>query len=237
VVVRIGPGPDPGWLVAAVGIGMTVVGWYQISGQPTEAQQLPYLASATIPGSALIIAGAVMITARRLADHFSRDTGDRYDTPYDTVGHGPPRGTGPRSTHKPADEQLWALPGGTYSHRADCPLIDGKPEAFEITDQATAPQRACPVCDPDLPAPSAANAPASDTVTSVMKEAKQGECGPESRESDTVMSRPERAERASGGDGTTGAADQMAAEQGESADEVGGSGTVGSGGAEPSGRG
>lgn len=146
MVVRIGPGPEPGWLVVAVGVGMTVVGWYQISGQPTEAQQLPYLASATIPGSALIIVGALMILARRMAGWAARGV--------DAYGTGASDRDDAARARRGADGRLWALPGGNYAHRSDCPLIDGKPEAFELTNEAmvdgSAPQRACPICDPDL---------------------------------------------------------------------------------------
>jgi hypothetical protein len=129
VVVRIGPGIDPGWLIAAVGVGLEVVGWYQISGQPTEAQQLPYLASATVPGAALIVAGAVLIGGRRHAD--ARDA---------------VRGTyaAARAVQRAG---LWALPDGSYVHRGDCPLLDGKPEAFEVT--SAGPARPCPICEPD----------------------------------------------------------------------------------------
>ena len=146
----MGPGPDPGWLVAAVGVGLTVVGWYQISGQPTEAQQLPYLASATIPGAALIVAGTVMVAARRIADSAGRAAGRR-ERSYsgvrrDSVGYGTER--------RVADGALWALPDGNYVHRADCPLIDGKSEAFQVSREkmsaGEAPARPCPVCDPDL---------------------------------------------------------------------------------------
>jgi hypothetical protein len=146
VVVRIGPGIGPGWLVAAVGIGLDVVGWYQVSGQPTEAQQLPYLASATIPGAALIVAGAVLIAAdRRTAGMITR--------------------SGAASVARPSERGgLWALPDGSYLHRADCPLLDGKPEAYEVTaeqsgsaaDDSTPrpPRRPCPICEPDpVPAP------------------------------------------------------------------------------------
>jgi hypothetical protein len=138
VVVRFGPGIEPGWLVAAVGVGLDVVGWYQISGQPTEAQQLPYLASATIPGAALIVAGAVLIAGRRGAGDRSRHTAPA-----------PPSGTG-------RGPGLWALPDGTYLHRGDCPLLDGKPEAFQAggPDTPDMPTRLCPICEPDpVPAP------------------------------------------------------------------------------------
>lgn len=135
MVVRFGPGVEIGWLVAAVGAGMDVVGWYLISGQPTEAQQLPYLASATIPGAALIVAGAVLIAARRRAEEGgSRGVGG---------------GAAARSGHRGG---LWALPDGSYVHRGDCPLLDGKPEAFEVSRDADGaePRRACPICEPDL---------------------------------------------------------------------------------------
>jgi hypothetical protein len=159
VVVRIGSGPDPGWLVVAVGVGMTVVGWYQISGQPTEAQQLPYLASATIPGSALIVVGSMMILARRMAGWAGRG-GDAYGTSRQgaaAYGVGGASGRDDAADgRREADGRLWALPGGNYAHRSDCPLIDGKSEAFEVTKEAvadgSAPRRACPICDPDLAA-------------------------------------------------------------------------------------
>lgn len=136
MVVRFGPGVDAGWLVVAVGAGMEVVGWYEISGQATEAQQLPYLASATIPGAALIVAGAVMIAARRRSEESSGGRGRA-----DVV----------RTVRR---EGLWAVPDGSYVHRGDCPLLDGKAEAFEVPLDAdgsgSTPTRACPICEPDL---------------------------------------------------------------------------------------
>ncbi|HEU5355385.1 MAG TPA: hypothetical protein VFU65_13030 [Actinocrinis sp.] len=132
---------DVGWLVVAVGVGMDVVGWYQISGQPTEAQQLPYLASATIPGAALIVAGAVLVAARRRAEESGSRRGVRAAGGVGVVGAGRRDG-------------LWAVPDGSYLHRGDCPLLDGKAEAFEVTGEAggsgSVPARACPICEPDL---------------------------------------------------------------------------------------
>ena len=168
MVVRIGPGIDPGWLIAAVGVGLEVVGWYQVSGQATDAQQLPYLASATIPGAALIVAGAVLVAGRRRGE-----------------ARGGVRGTGTYASYaSPGAVRragLWALPDGSYVHRGDCPLLDGKPEAYEVSDVTsadggrgdgsrgtsaasaastasaasavpTAPVRPCPICEPDLAA-------------------------------------------------------------------------------------
>lgn len=53
-----------GWFVALVGGLLCAIGWYGVSGEKYEARQIPYLASASIPGAALIIAGAVLIAAR-----------------------------------------------------------------------------------------------------------------------------------------------------------------------------
>ncbi|MGW3407516.1 hypothetical protein ACWDPI_39775, partial [Streptomyces zhihengii] len=53
-----------GGIAAAVcGAVLCVLGWYGVSGEPTAARQLPYLASATVPGAALLVAGAVLLAA------------------------------------------------------------------------------------------------------------------------------------------------------------------------------
>lgn len=55
-----------GWLTAGLGVVLLVLGWYGISGQSSTAQQLPYLASASIPGAALVIGGLVLAGAERV---------------------------------------------------------------------------------------------------------------------------------------------------------------------------
>ena len=42
-----------------VGALLLVVGWYLISGEAIAAKQLPYLASASIPGAVLVVCGFV----------------------------------------------------------------------------------------------------------------------------------------------------------------------------------
>lgn len=54
-----------GWLVGLCGVLLCALGWYGVSGERYEARQLPYLASATIPGAALIVAGAVLVVGTR----------------------------------------------------------------------------------------------------------------------------------------------------------------------------
>lgn len=55
-----------GWLTAGLGVVLLVLGWYGVSGQATVAQQVPYLASASIPGAALVIGGLVLAGAERV---------------------------------------------------------------------------------------------------------------------------------------------------------------------------
>ncbi|MFD0328452.1 hypothetical protein ACFQZC_09935 [Streptacidiphilus monticola] len=50
-----------GWLAGAAGAALLVLGWYGISGERYAERQLPYLASATVPGAALVIAAAVLL--------------------------------------------------------------------------------------------------------------------------------------------------------------------------------
>ena len=56
-----------GWAALAAGAVLCVLGWYGVSGERFAERQLPYLASCTIPGAALIIAGAVLLTHGREA--------------------------------------------------------------------------------------------------------------------------------------------------------------------------
>lgn len=46
---------------------LCVIGWYGVSGERFAERQLPYLASCTVPGAALIIAGAVLLAHGRNA--------------------------------------------------------------------------------------------------------------------------------------------------------------------------
>jgi hypothetical protein len=66
-----------GPLAAGAGVLLCLLGWYGVSGEKHEARQLPYLASATVPGAALIVAGAVLAarpdpTLRQQVDELHR---------------------------------------------------------------------------------------------------------------------------------------------------------------------
>lgn len=53
-----------GWLLAAAGAVLCVLGWYGASGERFVEQQVPYLASSTIPGAALIVSGTLLVALR-----------------------------------------------------------------------------------------------------------------------------------------------------------------------------
>ncbi|NUR32101.1 MAG: hypothetical protein HOV83_40700 [Catenulispora sp.] len=65
-----------GGAVGFVGVLLLVLGWYLISGEAIAAKQLPYLASASIPGAVLVVCGLLLAlsattdpdTARRVAE-------------------------------------------------------------------------------------------------------------------------------------------------------------------------
>ncbi|WP_137990253.1 hypothetical protein [Streptomyces vilmorinianum] len=119
-----------GLAAAAAGAVLCVLGWYGISGERFAERQLPYLASCTVPGAALIVAGAVLVGAAVRAPTPERPP------PSDAPADAPP----PSSEEPPV-----RVPGGTLAHRPDCPLVAGKAEAVPVGDAELDP---CPVCEP-----------------------------------------------------------------------------------------
>src|SRR6476659_6168515 len=61
-----------GWAALAAGAVLCVIGWYGVSGERFAERQLPYLASCTVPGAALIVAGAVLLAHGRDASATAR---------------------------------------------------------------------------------------------------------------------------------------------------------------------
>lgn len=142
-----------GWFVVAAGAVLCVLGWYGISGESVAEQQLPYLASATIPGGALIVAGAVLIAARPARRTEQADA--RIETLYALLVADGAAAEDPMPHSQVLDDSrtLLAVPGGTLYHRRDCPLVADKPTA-EVVDAAAVAERSlvpCPVCEPPAP--------------------------------------------------------------------------------------
>ncbi|MFE5619230.1 hypothetical protein [Streptomyces sp. NPDC056463] len=119
-----------GLAAAAGGAVLCVLGWYGISGERFAERQLPFLASCTVPGAALIVAGAVLVGAA------GRVPVRRTAPPAEAV-----EDTAPPSS----DEPPVRVPGGTLAHRPDCPLVAGRTDAEPAGDAELGP---CPVCEP-----------------------------------------------------------------------------------------
>ncbi|MFG2498787.1 hypothetical protein ACGFSB_11345 [Streptomyces sp. NPDC048441] len=131
----------------AAGAVLCVIGWYGISGERFAERQLPYLASCTVPGAALIIAGAVLFAHGRSVLATAR-VEELYGLLV-TAGATPPA-TAERPVPSTVGGALLMVPGGTLWHRADCPLVAGKPEAVPADAHilATGDLSPCPICEP-----------------------------------------------------------------------------------------
>ncbi|MFJ5778272.1 hypothetical protein [Streptomyces sp. NPDC093094] len=136
-----------GWTALAAGAVLCVIGWYGVSGERFAERQLPYLASGTIPGAALIVAGAVLLARGRDAVAAAR-----VEELYRLLVAEQPPGEERRTDPGPVavSRELRAVPGGTLFHRADCPLVTGRTEAVAVDAELRARRelRPCPVCEP-----------------------------------------------------------------------------------------
>ncbi|MFF0436045.1 hypothetical protein ACFYU9_28030 [Streptomyces sp. NPDC004327] len=139
----------------AGGAVLCVVGWYGVSGEVLVARQLPYLASSTAPGAALLVAGAVLL-AGWVRTEASRPVHPEPEPgPEPSSGLEPSSGPEPLSGPEPSSGGAAGqptstgpplrVPGGTLAHRPDCPLVTGHPEAVPAGDAELDP---CPVCEP-----------------------------------------------------------------------------------------
>ncbi|MEU6376147.1 hypothetical protein [Streptomyces sp. NPDC046909] len=137
-----------GWAALAAGAVLCVIGWYGISGERYAERQLPYLASCTVPGAALIIAGAVLLAHGR-----TTIAALRVEELYGLLVATEPTDTevsGPATAPLAVSADLLMVPGGTLWHRADCPLVSGKVEAVPVDTKLVASGELgpCPICEP-----------------------------------------------------------------------------------------
>jgi hypothetical protein len=138
-LLRVVAGAPLGWVVTAAGAALLVVGWYGISGESVVAKQLPYLASATIPGAALLVAG-LLLAARA-------QTGER-DRQLLADLHAALLTSEPAPAEPAGDDGLWATAQGQTYHRAGCPL--SRHGSNQITEAQVCERglEPCPVCEP-----------------------------------------------------------------------------------------
>lgn len=138
-----------GGAALAAGAVLCVLGWYGVSGERYAERQLPYLASCTIPGAALIVAGAVLLAHGRGAAAALR-VEELYGLLVD-AGPADADASG-RAADAPVavGREMLMVPGGTLWHRADCPLVAGKAEAVPVDGKliASGELGPCPICEP-----------------------------------------------------------------------------------------
>ncbi|MFF9810430.1 hypothetical protein ACF1G5_35890 [Streptomyces coeruleorubidus] len=142
-----------GWAALAAGAVLCVVGWYGVSGERFAERQLPYLASCTVPGAALIISGAVLLVHGR-----SSIAAARMEELYGLLVAAEPDDAGQAAAETgqavlaplAVSGELLMVPGGTLWHRADCPLVAGKAEAVPVDSKLVASGELgpCPICEP-----------------------------------------------------------------------------------------
>jgi hypothetical protein len=138
-----------GCAALAAGAVLCVIGWYGVSGERYAERQLPFLASCTVPGAALIVAGAVLLTHGRNALAAAR-VEELYGLlvaaePADAEASGQ-TAVAPLAV----SGELLMVPGGTLWHRADCPLVAGKPAAVPVDSRVLAGGELGPgpICEP-----------------------------------------------------------------------------------------
>lgn len=136
-----------GWAALAAGAVLCVLGWYGVSGERFAERQLPYLASCTVPGAALIVAGSVLLTHGRNAL-----AATRVEELYALLVAAEPAETPGEAATAPlaVSGELLMVPGGTLWHRADCPLVSGKAEAVPVDSKLVRSGELgpCPICEP-----------------------------------------------------------------------------------------
>jgi hypothetical protein len=138
-----------GWAALAAGAVLCVLGWYGVSGERYAERQLPYLASCTVPGAALIVAGAVLLTHGRGALAAAR-VEELYGLLVAAEPAEAKESVAAAGVPLAVSGDLLMVPGGTLWHRADCPLVAGKVESVPVDAKLLAGGELgpCPICEP-----------------------------------------------------------------------------------------
>jgi hypothetical protein len=151
-LLRQAAGAPLGWIVTAIGAALLVVGWYGVSGESVVAKQVPYLASATVPGAALLVAGLLIAARHHPGERDRQLLTDLHAALLEPEPLEPePLEPEPPAAETRPDGGLWATANGTTYHRPGCTLA--RYGAARLTP-AQARERGltpCSVCDPDEP--------------------------------------------------------------------------------------
>lgn len=164
-LARFGPAVVAGWLAAATGAVMVIVGYYQISATTVVSTQLAYFSSTGVGGLFLLGVGAVLIlgerclaterVVRRLSAR-QAETERRLGEIVDLLSGRAPvpgngDGDGPRwRTTVPVPMVLRAGASGSTFHRQDCPFVAraAQPEPLSLSEAIDAGLQPCRLCQP-----------------------------------------------------------------------------------------
>jgi hypothetical protein len=171
--------PVVGWVLTGIGALALLIGYFGISREAIVAKQIPYLISGGIGGLALLIIGAVFLGTEDVRRDAARL--DRLETMVEQLHAAllvadpstPPLASdltdfsSPSRPERPdavessvegavstngAGTGVVVLPQGRSFHRADCPMVEGKPKAQAVpADRATSRGLVpCRLCEPHV---------------------------------------------------------------------------------------
>ena len=137
-------------LMLAIGIVLTVLGWYGAAYTNIITEQIPYLISGGLLGLGfIIVAGTLASSAmqQRDNDELRKDL-TRAIRALQAAGGAGRNGT----TAAPSSNghHVFVLPGGRSFHEAGCPIIEGKAEVEELVGVGAAVSAGyapCKLCD------------------------------------------------------------------------------------------
>ena len=155
-----------GTALALAGAVLLFLGWYGVSGRASIGEQMPYLASGSIPGAALVVAAAVVLASESTQRATQRTDAlvaelhtllvveeEEEEAAVEAVEAAPVATVVAVVETSREPDAVVALPAGEYYHRAGCALVADK-SGVEPLDAAAIDRRrlsACPVCEPDRP--------------------------------------------------------------------------------------
>ena len=140
--------------MGVAGAVMLFLGWWGVSGTATIGEQMPYVASGSLPGVALVVAAAIVLmseSTQRSTQRTDALIAELHQLLVEDVLVEAPV-TESAAGASPAG--IVALNTGELYHQADCALVVGKTgvlpaSAAEIDQRHLA---ACPICEPERPA-------------------------------------------------------------------------------------
>ena len=159
--------PVIGWVLTGIGVILIIVGYLGVSREALVAKQLPYLVSGGILGIAFVGFGAVLLGTEDIRRDSGRlDRLERMVTELHALllahADGSPiladraaAGNGRASDEAVAatatgNVRVLALPEGQSFHRADCVMIEGKPQARPVSAKVVQERglKPCKLCEP-----------------------------------------------------------------------------------------